>query len=246
MDKLKILIADPSSDFRDALADALQDIHHVRTAADGVQALQTLSSYQPDMLVLDLMLPGIDGITLLQRAAESGCKPTVLATTCYLSEYIINSVQRLGVGFIMLKPCLISAITARLSDLSQRLQQPVTPYPDLRAQLSSTLLRLGIPTKLRGYSYLREAVLLMAQDPAQSVTKELYPAVGTQFGATAMQVERSIRSAVQAAWEHCDIQVWQAYFPPDETGLIPRPTNAGMITRLADVLLLRKATTDGE
>lgn len=242
MDKLKILIADPTSDFRDALADALRDIHHVRTASDGIQALQLLNSYQPDMLVVDLMMPGIDGITLLQRAAESGCNPMVLTTTCFLSDYIIESVQRLGVGFIMLKPCLISAITARLADLSKRLQQPASPYPDPRTQISSTLLRLGISTKLRGYSYLREAVLLMSRDPAQSVTKELYPAVAAQFSATAMQVERSIRSAVQSAWQHCDPQIWQLYFPADETGLIPRPTNAGMITRLADSLLLQESS----
>ncbi len=246
MDKLKILIADPSGDFREALADALKDLHHVRTVSDGVQALQMLRSYQPDMLVLDLMMPGIDGITLLQRAAESGCKPMVLATTCYLSDYIISSVQQLGVGFIMIKPCLISAITARLSDLSQRLQQPVIPQPDPKAKVSSTLLRLGIPTKLRGYSYLRQAVLLMAKDPAQSVTKELYPAVAAQFGATAIQVERSIRSAVQAAWEHCDPQIWQLYFPAGETGLIPRPTNAGMISRLADILLLQESAPNIE
>lgn len=239
MDKLKILVADSSDDFRSAIADALHDIHHVRTATNGVQALQLLQSFRPDMMVLDLMLPEIDGITVLQRATESGCKPTVLATTCYLSDYITSSIQKFGVGFLMIKPCLVSAIISRLTDLSEQLQQPLFSHQDPKAHITSTLLRLGIPTKLRGYSYLREAVIFMAQDPAQSVTKELYPNVAAQFGASAMQVERSIRSAIQAAWEHHDPQIWQFYFCADETGLIPRPTNAHMITRLADVLLLQ-------
>ena len=240
MGKLKILVADSSDDFRDAIADALHDVHHVRTAANGVQALQLLQSFHPDMMVLDLMLPELDGITVLQRAAECNCNPTVLVTTCYLSDYIINSIQKLGVGFVMIKPCLVSAIVTRLTDLSQQLQPPVFAHPDPKTHISSTLLRLGIPTKLRGYSYLREGIVLMAKDPAQSITKELYPSIAALFGATAIQVERSIRSAIQTAWEHHDPQIWQLYFPADETGLIPRPTNASMITRLADVLLLRE------
>lgn len=240
MDRLKILIADSSDDFRDALSEALQDTHRICLASNGVQALQLLQSFHPDMVILDLMMPELDGITVLQRAAECGCKPTILATTCYLSDYIISSLQKLGVGFVMIKPCLISAVVARLTDLSQHLQQPVFTHTDPRTHTSSTLLRLGMPTKLRGYGYLREAIICMASDPSQSITKELYPAVAAQFNATATQVERSIRSAIKTAWERHDPQIWQLYFSADETGLIPRPTNAQMITRLADALILRE------
>lgn len=234
MDKLKILIADSADDFRNALADTLHGAYHVRTACDGLQALQLLRSFLPDILVLDLMLPGMDGITLLQYAAESGARPAVLATTRYISDYALDAADRLGIAYMMIKPCDVGAAAARITDISQRISVPVFSHPEPRTMVSNILLRLGIPTKLRGYSYLREAILIMAQSPGQSITKELYPAVALACGATATQIERSIRSAVHTAWLHSDRQVWQLYFPPGESGMIPKPTNAAFISRLAD------------
>ncbi len=238
MDRLKILVADAAEDFRGLLTDMLHGSYQVRTASDGIQALQQLRSFLPDVLVLDLLLPGLDGITLLQKSAECGIRPMVLATTRYISDYILEATQKLGVGYIMVKPCDTGAVIARIADLSQRLNVPDFSQPDPRAVVSNALLRLGVSTKLRGYGYLRECVLLMARDPQQSVTKELYPAVAARFDATAMQVERSVRSAVNTAWSRQDRQAWKLFFTPDDTGTIPRPTNAAFVSRLADMLIL--------
>ena len=245
MEKRKILIADTAEDFRGALEDALCGTYHVRTTADGVQTMLQLRSFLPDILVLDLMLPGLDGITLLQKAAESGISPMVLATTRYVSDYMLDAAGQLGIGYIMVKPCDIGAAISRIADLSERLKPATFAPPDPRTLVSNTLLRLGISTKLRGYGYLRECILLMARDPRQSVTKELYPAAAARLGATAVQIERSIRSAVNTAWSRQDRNVWQLYFPADHTGLIPRPTNARFISRLADMLMV-DPEMDGE
>lgn len=236
MEKLTILLADADDDFRATLADTLRPLYRVRTASDGQQAYQLLHSCLPDIVILDLMLPGMDGITLLQNAAETGLRPMVLATTRFLSDYTLYAADRLGISYVMVKPCDISAVVARITDLSGRLSVPVFSHPEPRSLISNTLLRLGISTKLRGYGYLREAVLLMGKDPSQSITKELYPAVAAICGATASQVERSVRSAVATAWDHCDQRIWQLYFPADDRGRIPRPTNAAFISRLADEL----------
>lgn len=246
MEKRKILIADAAEEFRVAVADALHGAYYVRSVSDGVQALQLLHSFLPDVLVLDMMMPGLDGITLLQKAAEAGICPMVLATTRYISDYMLDAVQRLGIGYIMVKPCDISAVISRIGDLSQRVKPMSVTAPDPRTEISNALLRLGISTKLRGYGYLRECILLMAGDPRQSVTKELYPAAAARLGATAMQIERSIRSAVNTAWSRQDRQVWQLYFAADDTGMIPRPTNALFISRLADMLLLRDERREEE
>ena len=236
MEKRKILIADTAEDFRGALENALCGSYYVRAASDGVHAMAQLRSFLPDILVLDLMLPGLDGITLLQKAAEAGICPMVLATTRYISDYMLDAAGQLGIGYIMVKPCDIGAAISRITDLSQRLKPVTFAAPDPRTLVSNTLLRLGFSTKLRGYGYLRECILLMAQDPRQSVTKELYPAVAARLGATAVQIERSVRSAVNTAWSRQDRNIWQLYFPADHTGLIPRPTNARLISRLADML----------
>ena len=243
MDRLRILIADSDTDFQNALSQLLQSSYLTRTADDGIQALQLLHSFLPDIFVLDLMLPGLDGITLLQKAAESGICPKVLATTRYISDYILDAVQQLGVGYVIVKPCDVNATALRIADLSQRIQPPIFSQPDTKTLISNTLLRLGISTKLRGYGYLREAVLLMAYKPDQSITKELYPAVASRFNASAIQIERSIRSAIAAAWAHMDHSLWQNYFPPDNTGCISRPTNAAFISRLADRLILDEELT---
>lgn len=238
MDKPKLLIVDPSEDFRYALAQSLRGTYTVSTAGDGIHALELLQSLRPDILVLDLMLPGLDGITLLQKAAQMNLRPKALAATRYLSDYTLEAAQRMGIGYVMLKPCDTSAVAARVADLSQSLKPAAAPTTDPRTQVTNILLRLGFPTKLRGYGYLREAVLLMQKDPEQSITKELYPHVAALFRATPIQIERSIRSAITTAWARRDHEVWQLFFPYDDTGNPNRPTNATLICRLADHLSL--------
>lgn len=238
MDTLKLLIADSSEDFRAALTDTMRGAYQVRNSRDGLQTMELLRSFSPDVVVLDLMMPVLDGITLLQMAQEEGIRPLVLATTRFTNDYVLQAVERLGVAYLMVKPCDIRAVSARVTDLSSQLKAPALSRPDARTAVSNMLLNLGVPTKLRGYSCLREAVLVMSRDMAQSVTKELYPAVANLTEGTCAQVERSIRCAIAAAWNSRDEQIWRMYFPPGPDGKIKRPTNAAFITRLADMLQL--------
>ena len=232
MDTLRVLIADGMEDFRIALADSLKSKYQVHVSTDGREALQTLQADPPDLLIIDLMLPGYDGLGLLQQSAKRQPLPIVLATTRYLNDYILHTAQRLGVAYLMMKPCDVRAVAARAEDL---LAQSASPKirPDLNAGLASLLLSLGMPTKLRGYYCCRLAVPELVRDPDLSITKELYPEVGRMGGWTAAQVERAIRSAIQAAWTRRDDQVWRQYFSPGPDGTIPRPTNAAFLTRLA-------------
>lgn len=238
MDALKLLIADGNEEFRLALAQALQGAYYVRSCESGKDALELLRSYGPDVFVLDLMLPELDGISLLQSAAAAGIRPMVLATTPFLTDYVLDAAQKLGIGYMMRKPCDIRATVARIRDLSQRLAPPPVSQPDPRTNVTNLLLSLGIPTKLHGYAYLREAILLMSRDPGQSITKELYPMVAELCGCNPKHVERSSRNAIEAAWRHRDDRIWQLYFQPGPNGIIPRPTNGTFISRLADSLQL--------
>lgn len=238
MDRKRILIADASQEFRESLADTMRGAYQTRVTGDGISTLQQLHSFKPDILILDLMMPGLDGITLLQKAIAEGIRPVVLATTRYLSDYIVTSTEKLGVGYLMVKPCDLGAIVTRIADMSQRIQPPMFTCPDRRTQVSNLLLRLSIPTKLKGYGFLREAILIMSQEPTQSITKELYPSVASACDATPVQIERSIRSAIGTAWTHRDDSIWRLYFGADGTSQTPRPSNGAFITRLADHLTL--------
>ena len=239
---MKILIADSLDEFRSALAEILGGSNQVRTAEDGLQTLQLLASFSPDVLVLDMMMPGLDGISLLQRAAQQGIHPTVLATTRFFSDYIRYACEQLSVAYLMVKPCDIHAAVARILDLSKQTTPAAAPRPDPRNRISEILLQMGISAKLRGYDYLREAILLMLKDPAQSLTKELYPSVADLCGAAPIQIERSIRSAIQTAWVKRDDGLWQRYLQSAGCGSVPRPTNATFIRRLADHLRLSGET----
>lgn len=238
MEPRKLLIADGNEDFRLTLAEELQGAYWVRSCGDGKQALEILHAFCPDILVLDLMLPELDGISLLQSAAASGICPMVLVTSRFYNDYVHESLEALNVGYMMRKPCDIPATAARIGDLSRQLHAPAVTRPDPQTNVSNMLLALGIPTKLRGYAYLREAVVLMARNPDQPITKELYPAVASLCGCKHTHVERSIRSAIETAWLHRDDRIWQMYFHPGADGIILRPSNAAFITRLADALRL--------
>lgn len=230
---LKLLIADGTEEFRLALAENLKELYTVRVCQEGHEALQMMVSFKPDLLVLDLMLPGLEGISLLQRAAEAGVEPVVLATTRYFNEYVSDAITRLNVGYVMVKPCDVQAATARLLDLTERMEEQPVAQPDDRTVVSNMLLALGVATNLRGYCYLCDAVLAEIRQPGQQVTKTLYPDVGKPYGANGVQVERAIRTAIEKAWVRRNDGLWQQYFPVDRTGMIPKPSNAVFISTLA-------------
>ncbi len=230
---LKLLIAEGSEEYRMALAERLSGTYTVRTCREGKEALELVRSFRPDMAVLDMMLPGLDGVSLLQRAAAEGLYPTVLATSRFFNDYVMEVLTRLGVGYVLRKPYDIDAAVERLADLTDHVNRRIFTQPDPATVISNVLLVLGISTKLHGYAYLRDAILEQMRHPGCMVTKELYPAVGKRFHASSAQVERSIRSAIEKAWLRRDEALWQKYFPQESGACLRKPTNAVFITTLA-------------
>lgn len=245
MQSRKLLIAESSEEFRVALAETLTGEYHVCTCADGLQTLRKIRSFQPDILILDLMLPGIDGLTLLQTAKEEGPLPAVLAQSRYISEYVLEALGEMGIQYVMRKPCTLRAVVARIRDMDRSAYRragillPQTEGivdTDPGSTVTNILLSLGFKTSHDGYKYIREAVLLMDKMPDQRVTKELYPAVAEQFGCSGGNVERSGRTAIQYAFRNGDPQIWRLYFRADADGALRKPTNGAFITRIAAVL----------
>ena len=235
----KLLIADANEEFRLALAEQLSGAYMVRVCADGKQALSLMRSLKPEVLVVDLMLPELDGISLLQQVAQAGLSPMVLATSRFANDYVLTAAERLGVGYLMVKPCDVRATAARIGDLTEHLNPVAPAAPDPQSAVTRMMLDLGVPTKLLGFDCLRDAVLETIRKPGQLLTKELYPRVARIHGGNAQQVERCIRSAIDAAWNHRDEQVWRLYFTPMGSGGLKKPTNSEMITCLANRAGLR-------
>ena len=242
----KLLIADAGEEFRSELAENLKPAYMVHECRDGHQALQMLHSLKPDILVLDLMLPGLDGISLLQEAAEAELQPMVLATTRFVNDYVLDAAERLGVGYVMVKPCEVRATVSRIADLTHRLKAPSVSRPDPRTLVANVLLSLSVPTKLKGYACLREAILEAMRDPSQQLTKEIYPKVGERCEGNGVQVERAIRSAIKAAWNRREERVWRLYFRPNMEGILERPTNAAFILGIANRMSMDQGTAREE
>ena len=236
MDGLTLMIVDDSPLFREALERVLSDAYEICLCGDGRQALEVVSTVKPDVMILDLMLPEVDGVTLLHEIRNAGLRPMVLAVTRFFNDYVMESAQELGIGYIIRKPCTPEAVSQRVRDLSKRLNprggKPVDPVRFIAEQVK--LLRFS--SRHKGTEYIKEAVLLMYHQPGISITKELYPSVGDRFGCNALQVERSIRSAIGAAWSQPGNDHWAHLFSPEPDGTVNRPSNGNLIARLAEAL----------
>jgi two-component system response regulator (stage 0 sporulation protein A) len=230
---LKLLIADGTEEFRLALAEQLAGSFVIRCCHQGKQTMEMINSFRPDVMVLDLMLPELDGVSLLQELAEQNAMPVVLATSRFTNDYVLEAAARYGVAYVMSKPCDIRATAARVRDLSARMKPAPLARPDTRTIVRNVLLSLNVPPKLRGYTYLLEAIVELMENPGQMVTKELYPTVGKRCYASRDQVERSIRSAIAVAYKNRNEQLWRQYFAPSAGMELSRPTNGTFITTLA-------------
>lgn len=229
----KLLIADGSSIFSSVLANTLQDRFQITVCADGKTALELLQKEQPDALILNLMLPHTDGLTVLQKSAFH--PRVILAITMHLSSYVEQSIAALGIDYTMVCPS-VEAVVTRLDDLTRQSSLPAESI-DLHALTKHHLHILNMPTHLDGYRQLCLALPMFTENPQQLLTKELYPEVAKQWGSKdGRSVEHSIRKAIQAAWHQRDNALWRKYFAVNHQGHIPCPTNKEFICRLAEIL----------
>ncbi len=236
MEPTKLLIADAGEEFRQALTAALGNGYQIRTCSDGVQALELLQSYQPDIFVMELMLPQLDGLTLLQLASQGGFRPKTLVLSRYFSPYVLAALGRLQADYCMSKPCSIQALVCRIADFAAEAAPMVYNATAPDDWVASTLLRLGMGAHLDGFRYLKIAIPLFVQDTNQAITKELYVAVAETCGKEARQVERSIRSAIDSAWQHRSDRIWAEYFTPGPGGTVPKLSNGRFIAHMAQLL----------
>lgn len=231
----RIIIADASVEFSQDLRQNLEIEYLVTVCHSGKTALDCIRSQVPDLLVLDLMLPEVDGLSLLEALQSEGIHTTVMVITRFLSAYIAENTARFGIAYAMLKPCDLHAAEHRIRDLLSHMQLHTEPRIDRRRLISELLLEMGISAKLNGYALVREAVLIMAAKPGISITKELYPAVAQSCGVTVNMVERSIRTAIASGWEKGGKQAWQRHFAPEDNDPL-RPSNGSFIAGLAELL----------
>ena len=254
--QMKVLIADGSEDFCSHLSAALERDRGYQvagTALDGVRAVSLLRELQPDVLVLDMALPKLDGMSVLKAADSLEKKPVTLVTSSFITEYVTLMTTSLGVQYFMMKPCDASAVADRVREMCDARRQPAAAAPgnrrqevNVEAMVTSIIHEIGVPAHIKGYQYLREAILIAVNDMdvINAITKVLYPQVAKTFSTTPSRVERAIRHAIEVAWDRGDLETLQRFFGYTVSNTKGKPTNSEFIALIADKLQLQLKNTD--
>ena len=246
MSTTKILLADADEEFRILLADVINgeaDMEVVGSVGDGEEALKLVCGGGADVLVMDLVLGGIDGLELLRQIGElSGRRPTILVVSGFTRGNVVNQAAALGADFFMTKPCRMDSINERLRLLRVGGLEAAPSRQSLETLVTAIIHEIGVPAHIKGYQYLREAILIAVEDMdvINAVTKVLYPEVAKRFGTTASRVERAIRHAIEVAWDRGDLETLQRYFGYTVNSAKGKPTNSEFIAMIADRLQLQQ------
>lgn len=234
----KLLIADTSEIFGPLLRERLGRSMHTKLCYDGLRTLEALREFRPDVLVLELSLPGIDGLTLLRLIHLEGFRPAVLVTTTMISDYILRELTELRVDYAMRKPVDMGALLRHIQELARKQRDGEGAYNAQRA-VTELLHLLGFSQHLSGTVYLREAVVMTLMDPVAPMAKKLYASIMKKYGLPSPEsVERAIRTSIHKAWETHNPVIWRAYFSTDDSGRIPRPSIGEAIHTFAQALRL--------
>ena len=213
--------------------------------SDGLQAIAALQKAQPELLVVDMMLPQADGIAVLRAAAALPKRPTALVLTEYMTDFLTNQLIGLGAQYIMRKPSEASDIAERLAQI--RADRSATAHgmsagnANMEAMVTSIIHEIGVPAHIKGYQYLREAILLAVDDMdvINAITKVLYPQVAKTFSTTPSRVDRAIRHAIEVACDRGDLETLQRFFGYTVSNTKGKPTNSEFIALIADRLQLQ-------
>ena len=240
--KIKIILADPDEEARSMLLDALEEAGRfeiVASTGDGNEALQMVREEKPDILVLDMLVTGLDGLSVLRRL-EGQDQPEILMTSAFVKQELAIRASDLGASMFVSKPYSETALVENLLCLAEK-ADPEVHAPGLEELVTSIIHEVGVPAHIKGYQYVREAIMITVadMDVINSVTKILYPEVAKRFHTTPSRVERAIRHAIEVAWDRGDLETLQKFFGYTVSNAKGKPTNSEFIAMISDRIRLQ-------
>jgi len=254
---VRVLIADVDEVYTSTLAEFLnyQDgIEVAQICRDGAELLEALDIIEPDVVVMEVMLPGLDGFAVLERAGKSSVD--FIVVTAMNKESVARDCITLGAEYVMIKPVDFQNLANRIKSISNERFTNVsmlTQLPsglraetdgenvDIEILVTQVIHEVGIPAHIKGYQYLRHAIMMVVDnlEIINSITKKLYPNVAKKYNTTSSRVERAIRHAIEVAWDRGDTDVLNAVFGYTIANSKGKPTNSEFIAMIADKLRLQ-------
>ncbi len=255
MDKfLRVLLADMNDDLRLSLAKCMEeagDMELTEVAMTGPETLHLARKLEPDVLLLELILPELDGLGVLQEMGRWEKKPLIIIFTVFVTPVTVHAAMEAGAAYFLGKSCPVELIPQRIrafssvrTELPEKVTAPVVPSVSTDSDeivVSQLLRELGVPAQVKGYQYLREAILSTLRDGGelQMVTKCLYPMIARQFSTKASRVERAIRHAIELSWCRGNPELLRRCFG-NSVSANGRPTNSQFIAAVTELLLLKQ------
>ncbi len=254
---LKVLIADDNREFNELLSEYINkepDIEVIGNAYNGKEVLALLKEKQPDVVLLDIIMPHLDGIGVLEEMGKMDLspKPKVIMLTAFGHENITQRAVELGASYYILKPFNLEVLAERVRQLGRNqlniqrapIAAPATPKKekdDYIAEITQIIHEIGIPAHIKGYLYLRDAISLVVEEIELlgSVTKILYPRIAHKYETTPSRVERAIRHAIEVAWSRNSLETIKKFFGYTINTEKGKPTNSEFIALVADRIRLK-------
>jgi two-component system response regulator (stage 0 sporulation protein A) len=244
---IRLLIADDNKEFCELLKEFItqQDgLDLVGVAYNGLETLEMILEHNPDVVVLDIIMPHLDGIGVLEKLAYGVAvnRPKIIVLTAFGQENITQQAVELGADYYILKPFDFNVLAARIRQLSEGLvvSQYIAPSKPKNMDIAVTNIihEMGVPAHIKGYHYLRDAILLVINEVnlLGAVTKELYPLIAEKFNTTPSRVERAIRHAIELAWDRGNVEMMTKFFGYTIDLERGKPTNSEFIAMVADKL----------
>lgn len=248
MEKIKVLMIDDNVNLIEMVKEYFKSnekIDIVLEAHDGLEGIDVISKNQNkfDLIILDLIMPHKDGIYVLNEMKKRGIKKKVIVATSYNASEVIREVSEFGVNYYILKPFDLTDLEKRMYDIEgkQNENKNIDLYSsNLQVSITNMLHELGIPSHIKGYQYIREAVGMIFENPGiiGGITKELYPDLASKFDTTTSRVERAIRHAIEVGWNRGNIDFMEEIFGYSVDIDKAKPTNSEFMVTIADKLRL--------
>ncbi|MCL6451834.1 MAG: sporulation transcription factor Spo0A [Acetobacteraceae bacterium] len=249
-ERIKVLIADDNRDFCQLLKECIEgqeDFELTGVAHNGLEVLDKLSQAVPDVIILDIIMPHLDGIGVLEKLNQMDLekKPKVVMLTAFGQEKITQRVVELGADYYILKPFNLNVLVHRVRQLAShngpQARRTSARGRSLDLEVTNIIHEIGIPAHIKGYLYLREAILMVTHrvELLGGVTKELYPAIAQKYRTTPSRVERAIRHAIEVAWSRGNVDMINSLFGHTVSQERGKPTNSEFIAMVADRLRMQ-------
>ena len=247
MEKIKVLMIDDNVNLVEMVNDYFEDnprIDIVGSAYNGDEGLKIIKEgkLEYDLIVLDLIMPKKDGIAVLRDLKENNINRNIIVATSYNAPDTIRKVSEYGVTYYILKPFDLPDLEDKILDtFTTSSKKSINILSNnLQISISKMLHELGMPSHIKGYQYIREAITMVYDNPdiVGGITKELYPELATKFDTTVSRVERAIRHAIEVSWNRGDWDLMEEIFGHSVDIDKAKPTNSEFIVTVADKLRL--------